>query len=201
MKNLLPIFPLNGAILFPETNLPLNIFEERYIDMVNYALANQKKIGMIQTRDNNDLYQFGCLGKISSFDETNDGRYVINLSGLTYFSIIKEISSDYKFRLVEAKTITTDRKDVNNKLLEINKKNLIDYYSVFIKDINPNIEINFLNKIDKDLLVKFIAMSTPFSVAEKQMLLETTDINELGKNLEALFQLYLSKEKGNDLIN
>ena len=77
-----PVFPLNGAILFPETNLPLNIFEQRYIQMVDYALANNRTIGMIQNKDNNEFFKVGCLGKITSFNETDDGRYQINLKGL-----------------------------------------------------------------------------------------------------------------------
>ena len=75
----LPIFPLNGAVLFPETSLPLNIFEKRYIDMVNYSLAREREIGMIQTMNNGDLCKIGCIGKIHSFNETNDGRYLISL--------------------------------------------------------------------------------------------------------------------------
>ena len=86
-----PIFPLNGAILFPKTNLPLNIFEKRYIAMVDYALANKRQIGMIQTRENGELFEIGCLGKINSFNETADGRYLISLEGINCFRINKEL--------------------------------------------------------------------------------------------------------------
>jgi Lon protease-like protein len=201
MKLQIPIFPLNGVILFPKTNLPLNIFEERYLEMVDFALANKRMIGMIQTKNNNDLYDVGCLGKISSFDEASDGRYIINLTGLNYFSITKEVVSDYKFRLVQIENINESVNNYKENLSKINNEKLIRYYSEFIKDSNSEAEVNFLNKIETDLLVKFIAMSSPFSVAEKQMLLETTNISDLEKNLTALLQLYLSKEKGNNLIN
>ena len=90
-KTLLPIFPLNGAILFPETNLPINIFEERYIKMIDFALGKDKIIGMIQTKDNGNLYRVGCIGRINSFNETDDGRYIVNLTGKNYFSILKEV--------------------------------------------------------------------------------------------------------------
>ena len=201
MKLQIPIFPLNGVILFPKTNLPLNIFEERYLEMVDFALANKRMIGMIQTKNNNDLYDVGCLGKISSFDEASDGRYIINLTGLNYFSITKEVVSDYKFRLVQIENINESVNNYKENLSKINNEKLIRYYSEFIKDSNSEAEVNFLNKIETDLLLKFIAMSSPFSVAEKQMLLETTNISDLEKNLTALLQLYLSKEKGNNLIN
>ena len=84
----LPIFPLNGAVLFPDTNLPLNIFEKRYVEMVDYALARDRCIGMIQTDTNNQLYNIGCVGKINNFNETNDGRYLISLQGINCFKII-----------------------------------------------------------------------------------------------------------------
>ena len=95
----IPIFPLNGVILFPNSVLPLNIFEKRYIEMVDYALTQNRYIGMIQTKNNNELYEIGCIGKINSFTETNDGRYLINLTGKNYFKIIQEISSKKKFKI------------------------------------------------------------------------------------------------------
>ena len=86
----LPIFPLNGTILFPETNLPLNIFEQRYLDMVDFALSTNKKFGMIQSKDNGGLYNIGCIGKIISYEETSDGRYLINILGEKYFEVLNE---------------------------------------------------------------------------------------------------------------
>ena len=93
LPSIIPVFPLAGAVLLPEGNLPLNIFEKRYIAMVDYALANKKLIGMIQTnaKDNNKLYNIGCLGKITSYSETDDNRYLINLRGVSKFKIINEI--------------------------------------------------------------------------------------------------------------
>ena len=97
----IPIFPLNGAILFPKTNLPLNIFEERYIDMVDYSLAGDRLIGMVQYKEKSELYNVGCYGKITVFNETPDGRYLINLEGINCFKIIKEINTEHKFRICE----------------------------------------------------------------------------------------------------
>ena len=90
-----PVFPLNGAILFPNTNLPLNIFEEKYIDMVDYALSHNRLIGMIQTQENKDLFKIGCLGKITNFTETSDGRYQINLEGINRFKIKKILNKKH----------------------------------------------------------------------------------------------------------
>ena len=88
-----PVFPLNGAILFPNTNLPLNIFEDRYIDMVDYALSHNRLIGMIQTKKNKDLFTIGCLGKITNFTETSDGKYQINLEGINRFKVKKILNN------------------------------------------------------------------------------------------------------------
>ena len=95
----IPIFPLNGAVLYPETNLPLNIFEDRYIEMVDFALSNKRLIGMIQTDEKGKLFKVGCVGKITSFNETEDGRYVIVLNGICRFKIISEEKNDKIYRI------------------------------------------------------------------------------------------------------
>ena len=104
-----PVFPLNGAILFPNTNLPLNIFEKRYIDMVNYALSHNRLIGMIQTKEDKGLFDIGCLGKITNFSETPDGRYQINLEGINRFKVKKIIKNDYQFTTIEGEDLSYER--------------------------------------------------------------------------------------------
>ena len=97
----LPVFPLNGAILFPGANLPLNIFEDRYLDMVDYAMSSDRKIGMIQEIEKTKkLYEIGCIGKITNFSETKDNRYIINLEGISHFKKIKEIETQKIFRIL-----------------------------------------------------------------------------------------------------
>ena len=102
LPNIIPIFPLSGALLLPNGNLPLNIFEPRYIDMIDHAMKTDKIIGMIQenskNKEFNNLYSIGCLGKITQYNETDDGRYIINLNGLIRFKFIKEEESYQKFR-------------------------------------------------------------------------------------------------------
>ena len=104
LPKIIPIFPLSNFIIFPKTTVPLNIFEPRYLDMVNDSMKSNKFIGMIQpkvsTKDNinKGLYKVGCLGKITSFKETEDGRYLIELKGLIRFEIIKELQSSKKYR-------------------------------------------------------------------------------------------------------
>ena len=118
--NIIPIFPLNGVIYFPKTNLPLNIFEQRYLDLVSDAYSKNKLMGMIQEKkENNNVYSIGCLGKISDYQESKDGRILINLTGISRFKILKEISNNKLYREFE-----------------------VDYKN-FIEDTNPNYdEIN-----------------------------------------------------------
>lgn len=201
-KMLIPILPLNGAILFPETNLPLNIFEERYIEMIDFALGKNKLLGMIQTKDNGELYRVGCIGRINSFNETKDGRYIINLRGKNHFSILKEVPSNHKFRLVES--VFENINIIQDKTFELkkfNKELFITKYRPYIKRINPSIDFNLINKIEPATLIKFIAMSCPFSSADKQMLLETFNLNDLAHKLIALFEYYSSTSKNERSVN
>ena len=98
--NTIPVFPLSGVIYFPKTNLPLNIFEQRYIDLVNDTYNKDKLMGMVQSHKNgNEVYKVGCLGKISDLQKSQDGRILINLTGITRFNIIKEVQNNKLYRL------------------------------------------------------------------------------------------------------
>ena len=98
MNNKIPIFPLSNVIFFPETDLPLNIFEKRYIQMIDMSLKNERLIGIVQPKTKKDLYSIGCLGKITGFTETEDKRYIVNLKGVSKFKIIEEVKNEYLFR-------------------------------------------------------------------------------------------------------
>ena len=135
----IPVFPLNGAILFPKTNLPLNIFEDRYIKMVDYCLSDNRLIGMIQKKQNNELYKIGCYGRINAFNETPDKRYVINLEGISTYRIIKEIKTSYDFRICEIDIITDYN---NNSLNEVQKSKVLECFRKYndVKKLNLSID-------------------------------------------------------------
>ena len=116
-----PIFPLNGAVLFPKTTLPLNIFEKRYLAMVDYAFANQRIIGMIQKKESGSLFKIGCLGKIISFNETADGRYLISLEGINCFKVNKELEKKRLFRMVDGKIFENKKHNQSFKAYKIEK--------------------------------------------------------------------------------
>ena len=197
----LPILPLNGTILFPESSLPLNIFEQRYLDMIDFALSSNKRIGMIQTKDNGKLYKIGCIGKIIAYEETNDGRYLINIIGEHYFKIINEKKTRQLFRTVEVDKFIIDISFKNIKLKDQIKTSLIKKYINFIESTKFQVDISFLKKIDTPSLIKFIAMSSPFGSAEKQMLLETYQLDSLTTKLISLFDYYNTNQQNNKTLN
>ena len=196
----LPIFPLNGAVLFPETSLPLNIFEKRYIDMVDYSLAREREIGMIQTMNNGDLCKIGCIGKIHSFNETNDGRYLISLQGLNCFEVVKEIDVDYSFRIVRANVIKGINRE-DDKLDNDKKSNILKKYKKYISFKKINIDLSEIEGIEIYQLMKFIAMISPFKDIEKQALLETDNVEDFYYKLLSIIDFDIAGELGNKTLN
>ena len=185
LPNKIPVFPLSNFIIFPNTSVPLNIFEPRYIDMVNDSMKSNKFIGMIQPRNiknkidtSNDLYRVGCLGKIMSFKETEDGRFLIELKGIIRFSIVKEIKSEKKYRECEisfdkySEDLEDKKEDIKFSDLELIFKN---FKSLFEK---RGFVINWkqLEKQKLDETINALAMASPFTLEEKQALLETKNL-------------------------
>ena len=195
----LPIFPLNGAVLFPGTSLPLNIFETRYIEMIDYALARDRKIGMIQTDEKNELFNVGCVGKINSFNETNDGRYLISLHGIKCFKIINEIEQDYSFRLINASLVELYEKE--GEISKDQKESLLKLYGKYIKNKNINLSLEEMDNIETDQIIKFIAMVSPFKNIDKQALLETESLLDFYSKLKSIIELELIGDFENKTIN
>ena len=196
----IPVFPLSNFIIFPKTTVPLNIFEPRYVEMVNNAMKSEKFIGMVQpkTTINNDyskspeLHKIGCLGKISSFKDTDDGRYLIELKGVIRFEIQKEIKSKKKYREFEI--------NFQNYLhdLEDNKEDLkFSDLELIFKDLKTLFEkrgfiINWkaLEKQSLDETINALAMTSPFSLEEKQVLLEAKNLEIRKKRIAEILNTY-----------
>ena len=185
LPKIIPVFPLSNFIIFPKTSVPLNIFEPRYIDMIDDAMKSNKFIGMIQPKKSEknlivpQLHQIGCLGKISSFKETDDGRYLIELKGLIRFRIIKEINSDKKYRECEV-NFESFQKDLNEKKEELN----FQFLEIIFKDLKSLFEkkgfiINWkaLEQQSLNEIINALAMASPFTLEEKQVLLEAENLN------------------------
>ena len=196
--NILPIFPLSNFIIFPKTTVPLNIFEPRYVDMINDSMKSNKLIGMIQPKKifddltPPDLHNIGCLGKITSFKETEDGRYLIELKGLIRFEVIKEIESNKKYReySVDFKRFEDDLNDKKEQL------KFSDLELIF-KDLKTLFEkrgfiINWkeLEKQSLDETINALAMASPFSLEEKQILLEAENLNIRKNKIAEILSTY-----------
>lgn len=190
----IPIFPLSGALLLPNGNLPLNIFENRYLSMVDKSLSTNKYIGMLQfeNHETNKLYQIGCLGKITDFSETNDGRYIINLLGITKFKIIKEIKTNESFRIFSVKIEDNDNYNMLDKS-NFDRELLIIKIKFYFKKNNIDLKWDYFDSIDDIKLINTVSMICPFDKDEKQMLLESKNINELNNKLISLLEFNSNK--------
>ena len=198
LPNKIPVFPLSNFIIFPKASVPLNIFEPRYIDMINDSMKSNKFIGMIQpkvsTRANNNdgLHNVGCLGKITSFRETEDGRYLIELKGLIRFEIINELKTDKKYREFEI-TFEKFENDLDVKKEELKFTDL----ELIFKDLKLLFEkrgfiINWkeLEKQSLDETINALAMASPFSLEEKQVLLEAKNLDIRKNKIAEILSTY-----------
>ena len=183
LPNKIPVFPLRSAIFFPETNLPLNIFEPRYLKMVEKSIKENNFLGMIQSKVvEGDVFQVGCLGKINNHKKTEDGRILINLYGLTRFKIDKEIKNNEPFREFQVsydnfKEDLVQKYSIDDQLFEEVKKNSKNLFS------RQGMALNWgqLSKLKKSQQIYTLVMISPFTVSEKQKLLEIPKINEIAK--------------------
>jgi len=195
---IIPIFPLSNFIIFPKTSVPLNIFEPRYIDMINDSMKSNKFIGMIQPKNSNNnqsepiLHDIGCLGKITSFKETEDGRYLIELKGLIRFKIQQEIKNSKTYREYEI-----DIKNFNHDLEEKNENLKFSDLEMIFKDLKSLFEargfiINWkeLEKQSLDETINALAMASPFTLEEKQVLLEAKNLTARKSRIAEILNTY-----------
>ena len=209
IKNLpkkISVFPLSNFIIFPNTSVPLNIFEPRYIEMVNDSMKTNRIIGMVQPKNQKknipELYSVGCAGKITSFNETDDGKYLIVINGICRFKILKEINNNKTYRECEISfdEYNEDTNEKNNQIkftdLELIFKNL----KSFFKKKRYIINWKELEKQSLDQTINTLAMASPFSLQEKQVLLETININNRKIELEKILSTYVVDEFSNKTI-
>ena len=198
LPKIIPVFPLSNFIIFPKTTVPLNIFEPRYIDMINDSMKSNKLIGMIQPKTNvdakniPDLYDVGCLGKITSFRETEDGRYLIELKGILRFNKTKEQNTHNKYRSLEI-NYENFYHDLDNEKIELKFSDL----ELIFKDLKSLFEkkgfiINWkaLEKQSLNEIINALAMASPFSLEEKQILLESETLDIRKNNITDILKTY-----------
>ena len=194
----IPVFPLSGVIYFPKTNLPLNIFEKRYLDLVNDAIKKDRLMGMIQSKKRDDeVYKIGCLGKISDYQKSDDGRILINLTGLTRFEVLEEKTNAKLYRefKVNYKKFILDLKPIKE---EINIEPLMDKVKIFFKKSGLLLNWKEFGKLNQVQKINTLAMIAPITNEEKQKLLESMSLKEKVKTLEDIMNFYLHEVNSNN---
>ena len=205
----LAVFPLSNFIIFPKTTVPLNIFEPRYIDMINDSMKTNKLVGMIQPKlskdfsdDNQELHQIGCMGKIISFNETKDSRYLIELKGMIRFKIINEIQTNKKYREYEI-NFENYHKDLDSKKEDIKFSDL----ELIFKDLKSLFEKrgfivnwNALQNQSLDETINALAMASPFTLEEKQVLLEAKNLDIRKTKIAEILKTYSFDKYNNTTI-
>ena len=203
----IPVFPLSNFIIFPWTTVPLNIFEPRYIQMIDDSMKSNRYIGMIQPKKTGDLkkpdlYEIGCVGKITSFNETEDGRYLIVLNGLCRYKIINEVSSNKLYRECEV-----DFKNFSNDLGKQKEQLKFSDLKKVFQDLKKLFELQGYKINWKDLenqsveqTINTLSMASPFTLEEKQILLETQNLTERKNRLEEILTTYTNYSFTNKTI-
>ena len=196
--NIIPIFPLSGVIYFPKTNLPLNIFEKRYLNLVNDAYNKDKLMGMVQSKKENDaVYKVGCLGKISDYQKSKDGRVLINLTGITRFNILDEKKNDKLYR-----EFKVDYKKFENDSVKIIEKidifELIEKAKIFFKRNGLMLNWKEFERLDQAQRINTLAMISPVTNEEKQKILESVTLSEKVQSLENIISFYLHEVNFNN---
>ena len=191
------VFPLSNFIIFPNASVPLNIFEPRYIDMIDDSMKSNKIIGLIQPKKANkdvpELYSVGCAAKITSYNESDDGRYLIVLNGISRFKILKEVINDKSYRECEVsfEEYNFDQKKNNSKFNKNDLEPIFENLKLLLKKRGYMINLDNLKNESLEQIINTLAMASPFSLQEKQVLLETQNIIERKFQLEKILNTYI----------
>lgn len=201
----LPIFPLTGALLLPGGQLPLNIFEPRYIALVDAAFKGDRLIGMIQpglsniSEDQTTLCTVGCAGRLTSYSETDDQRYIITLSGVSRFKITTELNVTTPFRqvVVDWQSFKDDLK-LDKSDREINRASLIKIFRAYLDENNMNADWGSIKNTNTGILVNALSVMNPYSAAEKQALLEAKNLKARADTLMAITEMSLVRHNNDN---
>ena len=207
LPNSVPIFPLDNVLLLPFGNLPLNMFEQRYVKMTMDSLKSHRMIGMIQPKKtgelrNPDLHEVGCAGKIISFNETDDGRYIIILNGVCRFKINEEIENDNLYRECKVRydDYFSDLQDANEDIKFSDLKLIFHNLKGLFKKQGYEIDWKEIEKQSLDQTINTLSMASPFSLEEKQILLESKNLNLRKEKLEEILKTYIVDNYNNKTL-
>lgn len=203
----IPVFPLSNFIIFPKTTVPLNIFEPRYIQMIDDSMKSNRYIGMIQPKKSGDLkkpdlHKVGCIGKITSFNETEDGRYLIVLNGVCRYEVINEISSDKLYREceIEFKNFSKDLVEQEEQIKFSELKQVFNKLKNLFEQQGYQINWKDLENQSVEQTINTLSMASPFTLEEKQILLDTENLKERKSKLEEILMTYANYSLTNKTI-
>ena len=203
----IPIFPLSNFIIFPKTTVPLNIFEPRYIQMIDDSMKSNRYIGMIQPKKSGDLkkpdlHKVGCIGKITSFNETEDGRYLIVLNGVCRYEVINEISSDKLYREceIEFKNFSKDLVEQEEQIKFAELKQVFSKLKNLFEQQGYQINWRDLENQSVEQTINTLSMASPFTLEEKQILLDTENLKARKNKLEEILMTYSNYSLTNKTI-
>jgi uncharacterized protein len=198
----LPVFPLGGALLLPRAELPLNIFEDRYLQMFDSAISSHRMIGMIQPDSDADdtkptLLRVGCAGRITSYSETNDNRLLIGLTGICRFEVVaeKKVKTPWRQCMVSYDGFAADLV-TDNQSRTVNRSALVTAFRQYLEANNMTANWEEVEKVSTESLVNTLSQMAPYPAAEKQALLEAPDLKSRADMLIALTELALAKQSG-----
>ena len=202
LPDLIPVFPLPEALLLPRGQMPLNIFEPRYLAMVDHAMAGDRIIGMVQPmtvtengEEAGDLFAIGCAGRITSYSETGDGRYMICLTGISRFKILEEIEPEeggFRRCRISAADFPSDFvEDAGSDTVD--RSHLLDAFRLYLDANQLEADWDSIEKASNETLVNALSMMSPYGMAEKQALLEAPDLRTRAETLIALTEISLAR--------
>ena len=203
---ILPIFPLTGALLLPGGHLPLNIFEPRYLQMIGDAMQNHRLIGMIQPKPNAEprddgqqpLSKIGCIGRITACQESGDGRLLISLSGVCRFTMLDELSTTKLYRQVQFEPSISDLKD-NPGNDNVDRDGVLTAFRNYLQANGMDADWDTVKRTETDTLITALCMMSPFEPAEKQALLESPDLKTRAETLIAISEFYLARNSDQEV--
>jgi len=201
LPDIVPVFPLTAALLLPGGRMPLNIFEPRYLEMVDRALAHDRLIAMIQPRLDGalrsdgepELCEVGCLGRLTSFAETGDGRYLISLQGVCRFRVTEELAVRTPYRQCRIAAFLADL-DPEAGAAEVDRAALLRAFRAYLKANDLDADWDSVSRAENATLVNALSMMAPYGPAEKQALLEAPDLKTRAETLIAMTEIALARE-------
>ena len=204
LPEVVPVFPLGGSLLLPDANMPLNIFEPRYLSMVDDAMKGHRLIGIIQPRWDTDagggeappVVSVGCLGRITGFQEAGDGRYLINLAGVCRFRQTHELPGRNGYRLFKITPFVGDLEEASAE--GVDRDALLGAFRAFLEANGMEADWDSVSKTPTDVLVNMLSMMSPYGPAEKQALLEAADLKTRAETLVAITEMSLMREGASD---